>query len=262
MDPNPDSLCCSHDGCCLERFFLLFYRQKKMQDEAIVKPRPLKKFQRKRTLYIPFDFPDGLLLSSFQKYILKEMDLGYGRLFLFKDKIILYKSVGAPAAVLALESLIASGTREIITLGICGSLNSGLRLLEAAVISKAFSEEGTSRHYFPEKKIFHSSSALNNLIEKTLAAEGLSFHKGSVVSTDAPFRETKSWLTRMQERGVDLVDMEASAVFALAEYHRIEAAALRIISDELYRKKWRTGFRFLRMRRRMKDYFLPFILDS
>lgn len=231
-----------------------------MTNKVIVKPIALKGIKRKKVLYIPFDSTDKVILNSFKKRVLREQNLGYGHIFLLEDRIILYQSIGAPAAVLALESLIASGTKEIIILGICGSLNSQWHICDAAIINKAFSEEGTSRHYFPRRKIFWPSPALKEILKEKLRKKNLPFDTGALVSTDAPFRETKPWLARMQERGMDFVDMETSAVFALAEYRQIEASALMIISDELYHKKWKPGFFYSRLKKRLKDYFLPFIL--
>ncbi len=230
-----------------------------MRDEAIVKPKPFRGFKRSRILYIPCDSPSGTIRKFIKRDILKEKNLGFGHLFLLKDKTILYQSLGAPAAVLALESLIASGTKEIIMLGFCGSLNARFKYLNAAVITKAYSEEGTSRHYFLRRGVFTSSRMLNEEIESHLTEKKLFFYKGSLVSTDAPYRETTSWLKKNQSRGIDLVDMEASAVFALAEYYSIEAAALMIITDELYAKKWKTGFKYPRLIKCVMDYFLPFI---
>jgi len=230
-----------------------------MRDEVIVKPKPIKRFKHRRVLYVPCDSPEGIIYKFIKKDILAEKNLGFGHLILLQDKTILYQSVGASAAVLAFEPLIASGATEIIMLGFCGSLNVQYKYLKAAVITKALSEEGTSRHYFPKRRIFYPSPKLKKIIEKALQRRRLSFYQGSLVSTDAPYRETRSWLERQQAKGIDFVDMEASAVFALAEYHGIDAAAMMIISDELTSKKWKTGFKYPRMLRRIIDYFFPFL---
>ncbi len=230
-----------------------------MIDVVIVKPKPIKHFKRKRVLYIPLDSPGGIIYKFVKKDIFKEMNFGFGHLILLKDRIILFQSVGAPAAILSLERLIMSGAREIIILGFCGSLNSRYQYLNAAVISKAISEEGTSRHYFPKKKIFHPSRNLKERIEKILMGKGLFFYRGSLVSTDAPYRETTSWLRKKQSKGIDFVDMEASAIFALAEFYGIDAAALMIITDELSSKKWKTGFKLPRLENCIKKYFFPFL---
>lgn len=231
-----------------------------MKDEVIVKPKPPKTFKRKRVLYIPCDTPGGIIRSLIKKDILKDRNLGFGHLLLLKDKIILYQSVGAPAAILALEPLVIAGAREVIILGFCGSLNSRYKYLNAAVITKALSEEGTSRHYFPSRKVFYPSPNLKKTIERKLTEKRLSFYRGSLVSTDAPYRETTSWLMKKQSRGIDFVDMEASAVMALAEFYGMEAAAVMIITDELSPRKWKTGFKHPRLERRVMEYFSPFIL--
>ncbi len=230
-----------------------------MEDKVIVAPQPFKGFRRKRVIYIPCDFADGFIRNIFQKVILKEKNLGFGNLFLLKDKIILYQSIGAPAAILSLEPLAVSGAKEIVIIGFCGSLNPNYKMTEAAIVSKAISEEGTSRHYFPRRHVFYASPILKDELERQLQARNLPFNRGSIVSTDAPYRETKSWLSKKQQKGIDFVDMETSAVFALAEHFSIQAAALMIISDELFPKKWRRAFHLPRLKEIFKEYFSPFL---
>ncbi|MFP4081614.1 MAG: nucleoside phosphorylase [Candidatus Aminicenantes bacterium] len=233
-----------------------------MEDESIIKPKPLRGFKRKKVIYIPCDAPDQFIRKFFQKNILKEKTLGYGQFILLKDRTILYQCLGAPAAVLCLEPLISSGAEEILILGFCGSLNPERRMLEAAVITQARSEEGTSKHYFSKRKTFYASPRLKNRLKTELTRRGLFFHQGSTVSTDAPYRETKPWLVEKQEKKIDFVDMECSAVFALAEFHHIQAAALMIISDELSAGRWKQSFRLLGLRKKIMQYFFPFIKEK
>jgi len=229
------------------------------EDEAIVKARAFSGFQRKKVLYFPGDSSSHLIGRALKRKAIKEKNLGFGQLYLLKDKVILYQSVGAPVAVLSLEGLVSSGAKEIILLGFCGSLNSKFQMKSVASISKAFSEEGTSKHYFSQKKYFKPSFALKNKIEKILRSFHLPFSEGSLVSTDAPCRETKTWLEQKQKKGIDLVDMETSAVFALAEFRSIESAALMIVSDELWRGKWIKGFSDPGLDAQIEQYFLPFL---
>jgi len=230
-----------------------------MKSKSIIKPEPLKDFKKKKVIYIPSVTLSRPIQSVIKKRAVKEKNFGFASLYLFEDKIILYQAIGAPSAVLSLERLIASGTKEILILGFCGSLSPEFRIAGVASISKAFSEEGTSKHYFPHKKVFYPSLALKKKTEKALETSNLFFLKGSVVSIDAFFRETKPWLRKMQKKGIDLVDMETSAVFALAEFYGIERAALMIISDELFSGNWKKGFFSPELEKRIKDYFLPFL---
>lgn len=92
-----------------------------------------------------------------------------------------------------------------------------------------------------------------------LIERNLPFQHGTTITADAPFRETAAWLEDKKRRGVAVVDIEASAVLALAEYYGIPAAALMIVSDELSPKKWKTGYKDQRMDERIKHYFFLFI---
>lgn len=231
----------------------------KPYEDVIFKPRAFKNFAWKQVVYIPFDDPSLPLHSAIKKIALKEKKTIFGDLYLLKDKIVLYKCLGAPSAVLSLEPLIVSGAKEIVILGFCGSLNQNFRIMDAVSISKALSEEGTSRHYFPRKRIFDPSPALKTKIEAVLHSSKLAFLSGSLVSTDAPYRETRSWLKEKQKRAIDVVDMEISAVFALAKFYRIQAAALTIISDELWSGIWQEGFRTPEFKDKINKYFIPFI---
>ena len=231
----------------------------KTHKDVILKPRALKDFISEQVIYIPLDDPSLPLLSAIKKRTLKEKKTIFGDFYLLEDRTVLYKCLGAPSAVLSLEPLIVSGAKEIVILGFCGSLNRNFTISDAVIISKAFSEEGTSRHYFPRKRIFDPSPSLKEKIETVLHSSKLSFLTGSLVSTDAPYRETRLWLKEKQKRGIDVVDMEVSAVFALAKFYGIQAAALTIISDELWSGAWKEGFRTHEFKEKIKKYFIPFI---
>lgn len=230
-----------------------------MMDEVLFKPRAIKGFSRRTVLYIPVDSLSGTIKKALSKTALKKKAWLGADLFLLEDKVIVFGGIGAPAAVISLESLIVSGAEDIIILGFCGAINSKFKLLDAVSIKKAFSEEGTSRHYFSGRTEFSPSRVLTDKIEGVLQSKGLSSQSGSIVSTDAPFRETRAWLESNRDRGVDCVDMETSAVFALAEFYGIQAAALLIVSDKLYKSKHITGFLHPGMSSKIKKYILPFI---
>ena len=246
-------------SCFLFCYLELPALMSKFYEETIIKPTPIRDFVGENVLYIPYDSPSRLLQKTIKKLAFKEKNTGFGRLYLLKNKIVLYKSLGAPSAILLLERLIASGAQEIVILGFCGSLNPKCKIGQGVSISKAISEEGTSKHYFSRKRIFYPSSILKNRLERILHAWNLPFLTGSLVSTDAPYRETKTWLEQKQKKGIDFVDMEASAVFALAKFHDIQAAALMIISDELWSGVWKEGFYCPELEEKIKKYFIPFI---
>lgn len=232
---------------------------KSKKEEGIIKPQPIKGFGQRTVIYIPVDLPSLTIQKVLKKRAKKTKTTPLGQLYGFENRAVLSQCVGAPLAVLMLERLIISGAQEIIILGFCGALDEHTDIGEAVSVTEAASEEGTSKHYFPRKKLFRASSRLRARVENTLSERRLSFVNGPVVSTDAPFRETRSWLDRNKARGIGFVDMETSAVFALADFYGIQAAALHLVSDQLTLSSHQMGLDSLKLARNTQKFFFPFI---
>jgi len=233
-----------------------------MREAPLVKPTAIKGFKKKRVIYVPIDSPTRSIHRSIEKHIQKKKQTPFGKIFLLEDKVILFQCISSPLAVMSLERLIASGAKEIIVLGFCGSLVPESKIGDAVSITNALSKEGTSRHYFPDKNSFSPSLSLQNQVENTLDSQKLTYSQKTLVTTDAPFRETLSWLKEMRHKNIDYVDMETSAVFALSEYYGLKSAALMLVSDILTEEKHKTGFLNPLLHRNIKKYFLPFILEK
>ena len=151
--------------------------------------------------------------------------------------------LGAPQTVLVLEKLIALGVTEVIGAGWCGSLQADVRIGDLVLPTGAFSEEGTSSHYpiagsrpGPSREHFRA-------LGKALTERGVTVHEGLVWSTDAPFRETVGKVLKYQEAGALAVDMEISALYTVAAFRSILAAAVLVVSDDLSSLAWVHGFR-------------------
>ena len=71
----------------------------------------------------------------------------------------------------------------------------------------------------------------------------MSVHEGRVWTTDAPFRETFKKVMAYQQAGLLAVDMETSALFAVASFRGIRMAVALVVSDDLSSLRWVHGFR-------------------
>lgn len=149
--------------------------------------------------------------------------------------------VGAPAAVMHAEVLIAAGARALITVGSAGSLQPDLPIGSLVLPTGATREEGTSFHYAPSTVDAGADSHATDVIRETCSLLGLSSREGRVWTTDAPFRETRARIDAHARQGTLAVDMEASALFVLGAARGIAVGSLFIISDELYRP-WRLAY--------------------
>lgn len=230
-----------------------------MREKPIVRPRPWRGVKVKTAVFLPFDLPSKALGKVLLASKTREVGLPYARVFLIRDRVVVYGAVGAPLTAICMEELIASGVADFLMLGIGGSLSAEYRIGAAVCVTKALAEEGTSRMYFSKKRTFFPDPGLKRKVQSSLTAQGLVYQPGVVATTDAPYRETPSWLERNRRRGAGLVDMETSAVFALAEHHRRRAAALIIVSDELFSDAWKNGLTDPSFERNVAAYLLPFL---
>lgn len=229
------------------------------KEKSIIEPRPIRGFSRRLIIHLPYLPPKSSLLPLIQQKALKYKAFEGYTLFLLPKNVLIYGAIGAPLAIMVGERLIASGAQEIVLLGLAGSLTPDFRIGHALLANQAIADEGTSAHYFPNQKSFLASPELTLKIENMLKKQGLQIKRATVISTDAPFRETKSWLKEAKQRGAEAVDMEASAWFALAHYYGLKAAALFIISDELFSQRWRPGFSHSLLLKNCHRYFYPLL---
>ncbi len=151
-------------------------------------------------------------------------------------------AIGAPMAALTLEKLIALGAKRVILFGWCGAISKNLQLGDILVPGEALSGEGTSRYYSPEAEVGPDSN-LSRQVVKAFADNDVPIQRGCVWSTDAVYREDRRMLNKLcLEKGVSAVDMEFSALCAVAKFRKIQFAAVLIVSDELWGDSWRPGF--------------------
>ena len=235
---------------------------RRTDDRPMIIPSGSRSPSVRRAVCVPADTPSYLIDRFLSRKTRPADRPPFVRLYRRGETAIVTRFIGAPLAVMNLESLIASGAQEIVFLGFCGSLSPRLPMLSAVSPLQAVSQEGTSRHYFVRRRNFRPHAGLRKRLEDSLRCRGLPFVQGTVVTTDAPFRETASWLAEMKKRGAAAVDMELAAVFALAEYRSVRAAALMIVSDEVHSETWTRAFRRPEFEATVERYFLPFLDQS
>jgi len=168
--------------------------------------------------------------------------------FLFESKflhfkqpvphVMIYGGMGAPIAGFSLEIAIELGIQNILIIGTCGLLDPKIKSGDTVVPSRFIREEGTSLHYVPPDEIIPTITHLNTIICQRLESYGVPCFQGLHWTTDAPFRETSDKIIRYRHEGCLSLDMESSALFAIAQYYHKKIAAILIGSDHLSDKEW------------------------
>jgi uridine phosphorylase len=155
--------------------------------------------------------------------------------------VVAHLSLGAPAAALALEELVARGVRNILIAGSAGSIQRELPLGSTVVVEGAEREDGTSHHYLPAGHVVRADAEISSLLAQAALARGAQPVRGRSWTIDAPYRETVGAVRRHQSNGVAVVEMEAAAIFALAQVRSVRAGVIVAVSDELF-DAWHPGF--------------------
>lgn len=185
--------------------------------------------------------PDKCLLilddEIWDDYVLMNKNLAtfsarntYGRIFdtyrylnMDGEKILLvYPTTGSAGSVCDVELLIASGIKEFVAFGACGRLDKNIAKNTIIFPTSAYREEGTSYHYLPESDEIEVDQLLLQKAKSVFDKTTLTVIEGKIWTTDAVYRETYGKVKLMQERGCLGVDMELSALLALAKYRDVK----------------------------------------
>jgi len=161
--------------------------------------------------------------------------------------------VGAPYAVMLLETLIAWGAKKFLFIGWCGSLSQEVEIGEIILPTGAFIDEGTSVHYGADTGgRTEPSEKMAGRIRSTLEGRGVAYREGAVWTTDGIYRETPGKVEHFRGQGALAVEMEISALFTVGRYHKVDVGALVLVSDDLSGTEWRPGFKDNRFKHHRK----------
>jgi uridine phosphorylase len=143
------------------------------------------------------------------------------------------RAVGAPFAVLVAEQLFASGADLVISITSAGQLQPLADPPYFVLIDQALRDEGTSLHYLPPTTWSalprhlkaRLEPAMHDLSEPVITARSW--------TTDAPYRETRAAIASAVKAGATCVEMEAAALYALAEARGYDIVCLAHITNTM-----------------------------
>lgn len=138
-----------------------------------------------------------------------------------KSMAVLQPGVGAPLAAGFMEELIGLGAKKILAVGGCGVLHAETEAGHAFVIDSAIRDEGTSYHYLPASEEAVASPEATQAIVETLELHKVPYKTVKSWTTDALYRETIGRRDLRIAQGCHVVEMEASAFFAVAAFRQV-----------------------------------------
>jgi uridine phosphorylase/8-oxo-dGTP pyrophosphatase MutT (NUDIX family) len=157
---------------------------------------------------------------------------------------LVHPGLGSPLAAVILEELIALGCRAFVACGGAGVLDKLVVAGQLVVPTAAVRDEGTSYHYLPAAREVTANADAVKAISDTLAGAGVSFRAAKTWTTDAVYRETANKIAMRLAEGCVTVEMEAAALFAVAQFRDVPLGVILYGGDDVSGLTWdrREGF--------------------
>ena len=222
------------------------YRNKHLEEALFGAEEVVRDISTRRN--IPKNLPKDYILIYDKKLLTRlkrKYDLRYYgkifsncRIFEYNDiGLVKIDGVGSPHAVAVFEEIVAIGGKRFLNIGTAG----GLQREGIFLCNKAIRDEGTSHHYIAHSQFAYPDVELTKKLGKSLESLGLKYEIAPSWTIDAPYRETKAEIAHYKKQGIATVEMEASALFAVAKLRKVKIASAFVVSDVLG-KKWEPKF--------------------
>jgi len=104
--------------------------------------------------------------------------------------------------------------------------------------TSAVRDEGTSYHYLPPAREVGPTPAAVAALEKVLKAKKIDYRLTKTWTTDSLYRETPQKIALRKMEGCQVVEMEAAAFFAVAEFRRVRLAQILYGGDDVGGVDW------------------------
>lgn len=149
-----------------------------------------------------------------------------------------HPGIGSPLAASLLEEAIGFGCRKFVACGGCGVLLPEIAVGHLVVVTGAVRDEGTSYHYLPPSRQVMAQTAVVAKLEALLQAQQVPYRLGKTWTTDAPYRETAVKIAKRKAEGCLVVEMEAAAMMAVAQFRNVPFGQLLYGGDDLSGETW------------------------
>lgn len=215
--------------------------------EAIIEPKrllkPLAGMPEHGVICFFQDVIDHFVAEG-QLTLLKNLrsEMGHHPVYAFNQGsqavALVQPGMGAPFAAVILDEMIALGCRKFIACGGAGVLDQDIALGHLLIPTRAIRDEGTSYHYLPPAREVAAHPAAVTAIETVLQQHQIDYLLTKTWTTDAIFRETQPKVARRRAEGCLAVEMEAAALFAIAQFRGVPLGQILYGGDNLAGEVW------------------------
>lgn len=156
------------------------------------------------------------------------------------DRLVGYIRVPPGTVILEgiMRSLAFTRVDTVIGVGTCGALQPEIACGDIIVAESARVGDGLCPYYrYQNGETVPADPGLTQALGGFLKRRGLPVHTGSIHTTGAAFRETDEIIEVWRGDGMLGVELETSALLALAKFMEVKAAALHLVTDSPVRRE-------------------------
>jgi purine-nucleoside phosphorylase len=144
--------------------------------------------------------------------------------------------MGVPSIAIYVNELIKEyGVKELIRIGSCGGIKDDVKLMDIVIPMSASSDSSMNQLAFGFKQYAPTPSfRLFKSAVETADKMGLTYHAGSILTTDHFYHPQPNHFDLWKKYNVIGVEMESTALFTIAQEHNVDALTLLTVSDHVY----------------------------
>jgi DeoD family purine-nucleoside phosphorylase len=158
--------------------------------------------------------------------------LGYTGTYKGKSISVQTTAMGCPSAAIVMEELIQLDVQRFIRIGTCGGIGVDIKPLDFVAAVAAAPFDGTTRTYLAGAP--HAPYATFGILKTAydVAEEmGVRLRFTGIASVDVFYNPFGDYVQKLREKGLDVVEMETSLIYYLANRSKREAASFLLVSD-------------------------------
>ncbi len=138
-----------------------------------------------------------------------------------QSMLVVHPGVGSALAAGFTEEMIAIGGKKFIACGGCGVLDKEIAVGHPVILTAAVRDEGASYHYLPPGREALPDPRAVSALEQSCRQAALPYRLGKAWTTDGFYRETHARREKRMAEGCIVVEMEAAAFFAVAQFRGV-----------------------------------------
>ncbi len=165
---------------------------------------------------------------------------GYTGFYKGKRITVFGSGMGIPSmSIYAYELYKFYDVENIIRIGSSGSLDESIKVGDVVLSTSVYSESNFAYSYSNIKRnIEYASVDLNNIIKNVASDRNIKIVEGQTICTEIfdPYSMSDAFSIRMKDKGI-AAEMEAFALFHLADVLEKKAACLMTVSDSSFEER-------------------------